>query len=748
MYNKFLTTIYAADSLIDDALFKIQSELRIELPDESSINLCTFSKESNEIYTIYFRYIPGVSTLDLINNSVKDISVTSVPEKIQLGKILVDTSKIKDSVVESDILGLIAVEGYLDAVDKETFNFAKDILNYIVKSLQDLLKGKYVVTYKKPFDISKEVKQVNKKWKGTEYDSGIYKILEKIQSFCRMNFINSVKDRLIAANICTLIGFKKYESVINKEYSTVSDAYFESEEFKAKVNSYIYELNLNKDDAKFITNLEDKLLQLTSFTPNLDEYINSIKQTGNFGINEYPLISFAFVPEVQNEIKSYINDFIDKVFTKREANLYKEFFSRIAITKEQIEELKNRQRAEKEFVKLEDFLSDEEKQSLQDIKTVQETQSEAVSDTNKKEDIDKSLLSEQVNDNGESLSLEEAIKDFADNSGYTVEYKEGTNKPSKVIDEDGNSVNITDFMTMIKREYNIEDTKEEESYVSTSIYDTYLKPESYSQFQNKASVILAQLLNINKNLLAYTQDIESVNDSKGIQDIYNKVLKFIINAVELPKGIQKSLLSALYVSNRRVGLEQLQMVLDVQIQIIKIFVEDTDYKSARGRVNAILNEYRDLSRYFSKQVESFSTSQDIDKVVKDTKDRPYLLAKKFRMYLNKLGWRYNARREVFYKGTLSDILDKDGKVDQEKLNSINNELRKLLDDFNKMNNTDLKFEDIFTQRSLTLEPIDIVVRDNSITKTLFNSIDEILTNSGIKDLNSKLDAISLEINNL
>lgn len=747
MYNKFLTTIYAADSLIDDSLFKIQSELRIELPDKKSINLCTFSKESDNIYTIYFRYIPGITVLDLINGSIKDISTTFIPEKLQLGKVIVDTDKIKDPVVESDVSGLIEVVGYLDAVSKETFDFAEDVLSYIVKSLQDLLKGKYVVTYKKPFDISKEVKQVNKKWKGTEYDSGIYKILEKIQSFCRMNFINSVKDRLIADDICTLIGFKKYESVINKEYSTVSDTYFESDEFKTKVNSYIYELNLHKDDTDFITNLENKLLQLTTITPNLDNYINSIKQTGNFGVNEYPLISFAFIPEVQNEVKAYINDFIDKVFTKREANLYKEFFSRIAITKKQIEELKNRQRSEKEFVKFKDFLSDEDIQSLQDIKTVQETQSEAASDTDKKVDIDKSLLSEQVSDNGESLSLEEAIRDFADHSGYTVEYKEGTNKPSKVLDEEGNSVNVTDFMNMIKNEYDIEDTKEE-SYVSTSIYDSYLKPESYSQFQNRASVILAQLMNINKNLLAYINDIESIESVKDINDIYNKVLKLIINAVELPKGIQKSLLSALYVSNRRIGLEQLQMVLDIQIQIIKIFVEDTDYKSARGRVNAVLNEYRDLSKYFNKQVESFNISQDISKVVKETKDRPYLLAKKFRMYLNKLGWRYNARREVFYKGKLSDILDKNGKVNQEKLNSINDELRKLLDEFNKINNTDLKFEDIFTQRSLILEPIDIVVRDNTITKTLFNNIDEILTNAGIKDLNSKLDAISFEINNL
>ena len=51
MYNKFLTTIYAADSLIDDSLFKIQSELRIELPDKTFINLCTFSKES-DIYQV------------------------------------------------------------------------------------------------------------------------------------------------------------------------------------------------------------------------------------------------------------------------------------------------------------------------------------------------------------------------------------------------------------------------------------------------------------------------------------------------------------------------------------------------------------------------------------------------------------------------------------------------------------------------------------------------------------------------
>jgi len=742
MYSKFLTTIYAADSSIDDALFKIQSELHVNLSDGRYLNLFTFSKESDDSYTIFFRYIPGVTFSDLIKPE-KIFSIDSIPDKIQLGRILIDTDKARNSVIDSNISGLVQVEGYLDAVDKETFAFANTILDYIVKSLQDLLKGKYVVTFKKPFDISKEVKQVNKKWKGTEYDAGIYKILEKIQSFCRVNFLNSVKDQLISNGICTLIGFKKYESVISKEYSIVSDAYFESDEFKRKVGSYVHELNLQKDNENFDADLEDKLTQLTSFDSN--NYIDTIKKKGDFGVNEYPLVNLAFTPEIQNEVKSYINDSIASVFTKREANLYQEFFSRIAITKEEIEDLKNKQKAEKEFIKFEDLLSDEEKQSLQNVKTDQETQVENTNGNEKKDYYDKSLeysqLTDQSGNNGERLSLEDAIKDYADNYGYTVEYKEGTDKPSKVTDESGHRVNVTDFMNAVKREYDLADSVDEIGEklleVETSIYDTYLTPESYSQFHSRASVILAQLTSIDKKIRQYFEDAKRVDNPSALNDIYNKIKVIIIKAVGLPKGIQKSLLSALNVSNVRVGLEQLQMVLDVQIQIIKIFIEDTDYKSARGRVNAVLNEYRDLSRYFSKQVENTSVSQDVKKVIEDTKDRPYLLAKKFRMYLKQLGWKYDSKDLVFYqvKG-------------KQKQSLSNDELSKLLEEFNTKNKSDLKLEDIFVQRNLVLEPIDIVIKNNSITKSLFNNIDEIVTNSGIKDLNNKLDQLSLEIKNL
>lgn len=747
MYTKFLTVIYAADSQIEDAISKIQSELRVDLSDSDSVNFCTFSKDTDDSYKIYFRYFPGVNILSLVNKEYKSLPVTS--DKLQLGKLIIDTNKLNDTVIESDVRGNIQVVGYLEPLNKDMFNFANDLLDYIVKSLQDLLRGKYTVTYKPAFDIKKELKQKNNKWKGSEYDIGIYKLIQKIQSFCRMNFLNTVKEALIANNICTLIGYKKYESIISKEYSTVSDAYFESNEFKEKLDNYIYDLYVQKtSNINFESDFEDKLLQLIPFSFSLDNYISYIKSTGNFGVNEYPLTSFAFNSTVQNDIKTYVNDFINSAFLIKTASLYTEFFNRIALNKEQLEELKNKFRAEKDFVKIEDMLSDEQKQVLRDIKTVQEKQEEDVEDTTK-ESIDKSSLAEQVTDaNGDKLSLEEAIKDFADKMNYTVEYKEGTGVPSKILDDSGHRVNVTDFLNNVKQEYNIEDIQSSDSYVSTSIYNDYLKPESYSQFQSRVSLILAQLLNINKYTVAYLKDLGDIDSQEGLRDVYNKIIKLIINSTELPVGIQKSLLKALNVSNVRVALEQLQMVLDVQIQILKVFNEDTDYKSARGRVNAILNEYRDLARYFNKQVESFNIQQDISKVVKETKDRPYLLAKKFRMYLNKLGWRYNAKREMFYKGKLSDILDKDGNVDQEQLNTINSELRKLLDDFNKINNSDLKFEDIYTQRSLTLEPIDIVVKDNSLTKALFNNVDEILTNSGIQDLNKKLDALSLEISNL
>lgn len=756
MYTKFLTAIYAADSQIDSAVSQIQSELRVDLSDENSVNFCTFSKESDGNYKIYFRYFPGVSLLSLINKEYKSIPTTS--DKLQLGKLIIDTNKLEDAVLESDVKGNIQVVGYLEPLNKDMFDFANDLLDYIVKSLQDLLKGQYTVTYKQAFDIKKEVRQKNDRWKGTEYDADIYKLIEKIQSFCRMNFINKVKDALIANNICTLIGYKKYEAVISKEYSTVSDVYFESNAFKSKLDNYIYDLYLQKkSNVNFESEFEEKLLQLIPFEVSLDNYISYIKASGSYGVNEYPLSSFAFNPTIQDDVKNYINDFISSAFIIKVANLYSEFFKRIALDKEQLEELKNKFRAEKDFVTIEDRLPEDIKQSLQDMTTVQEKQEKDV-EKDTKESVDKSSLAEQVTDSeGDKLSLEEAIKDFADKMNYTVEYKEGTGVPSKVLDDTGHRINVTDFLNNVKQEYNIEDTKSADSYVSTSIYNDYLKPESYSQFQSRASLILAQLLNINKYTVAYLKnlgDIEykegiDVKDSQsGLKEVYNKVVKLIVTATELPNGIQKSLLKALNVSNVRVALEQLQMVLDVQIQILKVFNEDSDYKSARGRVNAILNEYRDLERYFNKQVESFNTQQDISKVVKETKDKPYLLAKKFRMYLNKLGWRYNARREVFYKGKLADILDKDGNIDQGQLNSINSELRQLLEEFNKANNTDLKFEDIYTQRSLTLEPVDIVVKDNSLTKALFNNINEILTNSGIQDLNSKLNALSLEISKL
>ena len=215
MYNKFLNMVYAADSQLDEALFQIQRELKIELQDGQSVNFCTFSKESDDTYTMYFRYFPGVELLNLINKSYK--SIPFISNRIQLGRILVDTSTLKNPIVESETIGRIQVEGYLEALGKEEFNFANDLLDYISKSLQDILKDKYVVTYKKPFDIKKEVRQVNDRWKGTSYDAGIYKVIEKIQSFCRMFFINSLKDYLVENNICTLIGFRKYQSVIMKE---------------------------------------------------------------------------------------------------------------------------------------------------------------------------------------------------------------------------------------------------------------------------------------------------------------------------------------------------------------------------------------------------------------------------------------------------------------------------------------------------------------------------------------------------
>lgn len=737
MYNKFLNMVYAADSQLDEALFQIQRELKIELQDGQSVNFCTFSKESDDTYTMYFRYFPGVELLNLINKSYK--SIPFISNRIQLGRILVDTSTLKNPIVESETIGRIQVEGYLEALGKEEFNFANDLLDYISKSLQDILKDKYVVTYKKPFDIKKEVRQVNDRWKGTSYDAGIYKVIEKIQSFCRMFFINSLKDYLVENNICTLIGFRKYQSVIMKEYSTVSDAYFESREFKEKVDAYVYELNVQKtSNENFEADLESKLLSATSDRLQLSNfaasYIESIKRNGDFGVNEFPLTSFEFTPEIQSEVKSYIDGFISNVFSKRSANLYNEFFTRIAISKEEMEELKNKSRAEKEFIKFEDLLSEEEKQSLQDLTTPQEEQkqSEEVENKVEKSPEDKSSLSEQVDDS-ESMSMKEAIMDFANESGYKVEFKEGSDKPSSVYDSDGKRVNVTDFLNTVMNEYNVSSDNDSKNFVSTSIYDKYLTPESYSQFHSAASLILAQLANINSSVDGYIKDIKEAQSGDILKDTYNKIKKLIINASDLPAGIQKSLLVALNVSNARVALDQLQVVLDVQIQIIKIFVEDTDYKAARGRVNAILNEYRDLSKYFNNKVENFNVQQNVEKVVKETKDKPYLLAKKFRIYLKKLGWKYNAKDLVFYKG--KEVLSEE-------------DLKKLLDEFNKANNSNLKFEDIFTQRSLQLEPIDIIVKDNSLTRSLFKNIDEIATNSGIKSLNNKLDALSLEIKNL
>jgi len=320
MDNTLSTTKDKTDSLIYKTLFKIQSELQIKLPNNKFINFFIFNKESDDNYAMNFRYFPGVTVLGLIKANYNDVPEIFISEEKMLGNILIDVDIIKKTMFDSNIIGNIQVEGYLEPASKDIFDFANDLLNYIVKRLQSLLKEKYVITYKKPFDIKGEIKLIDNKWQGSEYDFGIFKLLEKIQAFCRMSFINNVKNNLIENDICSLIGFRKYDNVINNEYSIISDSYFESNTFKFKLNFYIYELYLQKkSDETFEIKLENRLLDLKEsiiLNKVVDSYVKSVKATGYFGINEFPIsnLKYAFTPKVQRNIKFYIDVFINELF--------------------------------------------------------------------------------------------------------------------------------------------------------------------------------------------------------------------------------------------------------------------------------------------------------------------------------------------------------------------------------------------------------------------------------------------------
>ena len=247
MYNKFLIAVAQAGdtkisklsqafSDIDSVLPEINSHLQIE-----GTNLVIFrANKNNGTYDISCRYIPGIDIYNDVILQQTDLGTldTSNFKELKLGQLIIDVGKIRHHVVETEdnILGQIEVMGYLDSsLTKEESKYATDLLYYIRKYLASALKGKYVISYIDPFDVSKEIYQKDSKWTHTQYDEGIFDLISQIQERVRTAFLEHVRDALLFYNICSNRGYLNYAEVINREYSKVSDMYFESNDFKKNI---------------------------------------------------------------------------------------------------------------------------------------------------------------------------------------------------------------------------------------------------------------------------------------------------------------------------------------------------------------------------------------------------------------------------------------------------------------------------------------------------------------------------------
>ena len=755
MYNKFLTTIYAQEDDINQVLNYLRNHFKLD----DKINLLIFKHVGDNTIEMYCRYIDDVTPTEILLQTVdvKKISEKVMSAKIlKLGKLLISHyNNLENSIVpmSTSINKSVEVIGFLDSnLTKSEFDYASECLYHIVDTLKTQLKGKCVVTYKEPFDVSKEIRQINNKWIGSDYDSGIFKMLEKIQSYCRVAFLENIKNALIDSNICSMEGYRNYSRIIENEYSYVSDTFYESPDFKNNIKNYIYQL---RNSSKELLENAQNIAMSYDFSEIARMYIRSIT-FGNTNVQEnmFPDMVFQFGNDLKIKVFNYIKDIWFTVFNKKEkASLYNLFFERIAINKDKIEVFDSETEADRELIKLEDQITPEVRRKLYDLtnsKDQQEEQSNAVNKPNttkfKEKESDKQKQSKETEDR---ITFDQAIEEYANDYGYYISRnKDGS--INSIKDERGNPVNINDFKHNVEEAYSnllsssetpAIDTSQKETFTSTTIYDDELKPESYKQFHNRASTILSQLENIYNVIVKYDKNITD----KSLLISYIK--NFLVKETTLPRGIQNSLLATTLLEDPNVSFQYLMAVLDCQLEILQIFVEESDYKAAKGRIRSVLNEYRDLSKYFEANIVNLKPSKNVDTVVEEYKNIPFSLVKIFRSYVKRNGWKFDPENNLYYKGNLSDLVDKFGKINKDVQDKLTLELQQELDNFNKAINSNLKLEDIFVYRP-KLEPIEIVVERNPLSQLLFNNLDNMTSENSLYFINTQLDNIEQDINSL
>ena len=759
MYNKFLIAVSQAGdtkisklsqafSDIDSVLPEVNSHLQIE-----GTNLVIFrANKNNGTYDISCRYIPGIDVYSdvILQQTDSGTLDTSNFKELKLGKLIIDVGKIRHHVVETDdnILGQIEVMGYLDSsLTKEESKYATDLLYYIRKYLASALKGKYVISYINPYDVSKEIYQKDSKWTHTQYDEGVFDLISQIQERVRNAFLEHVRDALLSNNICSNRGYLNYAEVINREYSKVSDMYFESNDFKKNIETYIYKL---KNDPDIVSNV-DSVIAKYSFNTITNTYIESIHKGYNPvpRENEYSVVSFQFTEEIKKQVTKYINTIFNELFKdKKVANLYNIFSQRIitAVNRDELNETKYDTEGKRKQEEVIEGLPDNTKKliseddlSSSESNSVQEQQNKSVSDSSKQkqtyytEDAKPSNpnLSETNVESDDTMTMQDAAKEYASLLGYTVEFD---NKGGiKVRNKNNITIDSGSFIDEVKQHFKdkIQEGKDAPDFqgekVSTpTIYDPMLEPNSYSQFHTRAGAILDVLDNIQSYVSKFDEELSS--------DDVLAIKKYVANAKELPQGIRNSLLSPLQTSESlSIAFRYFKAVLVCQIEILEIFNEEDDYATAKQRIRAILNEHRDLAKYFKSKLVLDLPDKSVNEFVQDTKNIPYLLAKQFRKYLSKLGWKLDQAGSYFYK------LNSKGN----RIKLSDDRLKKYLNDFNETNNSDLKLEDVFVQRNFNIEPVELIFEDDEFTHFLLNNV-----NYGISNINKTLNEIANEINSL
>lgn len=754
MYNKFLTTIYAKRDVIDQVLDHLRYSFRLD----NKTNLLIFKRVGDDTIEMYCRYVDGITPSEIffrafdLDEMFKKVKFAKI---LKLGKLLINYyDNLENSIVPIDtsINKSVEVIGFLDSnLTKSEFDYASECLYHIVDTLKTQLKGKCVVTYKAPFDISKEIRQIDNKWTGSEYDSGIFKMLEKIQSYCRAAFLEHIKDALVDSNICSIEGYRNYARIIENEYSIVSDTFYESPDFKNNIKDYIHQLR--KSSKELLENAQNISMSY-DFTAISETYIQSIKfDNAKVQENMFPDMVFKFNNELKTKVFDYIKAIWSAVFNKKEeASLYDLFFERIAVNRKKIEVFDSETEADRELIKLEDQIPPEIRRKLYDLtnsKDKQEEESDIVNKPKttkfKEKESDKQKQSDLENTE-DRITFDQAMEEYANDYGYDISRnKDGS--INSIKDARGNLVNINDFKHNVEVAYDDllssseRPTYQKETFTSTTIYDDELKPESYKQFHDRAATILAQLENIYNVIVKYDKTIKD----KSLLITYIK--SFLAKATTLPRGIQHSLLATTFLADPNVSFQYLLAVLDCQLEILQIFVEEDDYKVAKGRIKSVLNEYKDLSKYFEANIVNLKPSKNVDTVVEAYKNIPFLLAQKFRSYVRSKGWKFSPKNNLYYKGNLASLVDKFGKINMDVQNKLELELQQELDNFNKENNSNLKLEDIFAYKP-KLEPINIVIERNPLSKLLFNNLDNMTGKKNLQFINTQLDNIEQDINRL